>query len=57
MISLLCYWWILLWNIENVDKVLFAIFSTFEIAAELMFLIPFICVYLPDWIREHRRDK
>lgn len=42
MISLLCYWWILLWNVENVNKEMFAAFSTFEIAGELLFIIPFV---------------
>ncbi len=57
MIALLCYFWILMWNIENLDKGVFAFLSTSELACELVMLITFICVYLPDWIREHRRLK
>lgn len=57
MISLICYFWILMWNIEKVGKEAFVFMSTFELAFELIVLIVSICVYLPDWIREHRRNN
>ena len=57
MISLICYFWILMWNIENVGKEGFAFMSTFELAFELIMLIVFGCPYLIDWIREHRRKN
>ncbi len=41
MITLLCYWWILLWNIE-VKKEVFAGMSTFEIAIELTLFFAFL---------------
>ena len=46
-----------MWNIENVSKDGFAFASTFELAFELIMLISFTCVYLPDWIREHRKNN
>lgn len=38
MIALLCYLWILMWNVE-IDKSIFAFASTFELAIELYMII------------------
>ena len=42
MISLLCYWWMLLWDV-NVTREVFALLSTLELACELVVLIP-LCI-------------
>ena len=57
MIALLCYFWFLMWGIENTDKTFFAVLSTFELAIELFFIIPAAFVYIPDWISNLRRKK
>ena len=53
MISLLCYWWILLWDV-NVNRELFALFSTLEVACELVFLVLFCAVEISDFISERK---
>lgn len=57
MIALLCYFWFLMWGIENTDKTVFAVLSTFELAIELLFIIPVALVYIPDWISNLRRKN
>lgn len=57
MIALLCYFWFLMWGIENTDKTLFAVFSTVEFAFEMFFIIPVAFICIPDWISNLRRKK
>lgn len=56
MISLLCYWWILLWDV-NVNREAFAVLSTLELAAELVFLVLFCATAIPDFIIERKRKQ
>lgn len=56
MITALCYFWYLLWNVEGVDKTSFAALSTFEIGIEIFFLIPAVLFVLDDWL-SRRRSK
>ena len=56
MISLLCYWWILLWDV-NVNKGLFALLSTLELACELVFLVPFCIGGIYFYISERKRKQ
>lgn len=54
MISLLCYWWVLLWDV-NVDKKLFALFSTLELACELAVLVTLCIRGIYFYISERKR--
>ena len=56
MISLLCYWWMLLWDV-NVNRELFALLSTLELACELVFLVPFCATEIYDFISERKRKN
>ena len=56
MISLLCYWWMLLWDV-NVNKEVFALLSTLELACELVFLVLFCAAAIPDFIIERKRKQ
>ena len=54
MVALLCYWWVLLWNV-NIDKAVFACLSTIEMAFELFFLIPLCVVGILAFISERMK--
>lgn len=54
MITALCYFWYLLWNIEGVDKTSFAVLSTFEIGAEIFLLIPAVLFVWDEWLSRRR---
>ena len=56
MISLLCYWWILLWDV-NVNKEAFAVMSTLELAIELVVLVPFCIGGIYFYISERKRKN
>ena len=56
MISLLCYWWMLLWDV-NVTRELFALFSTLELACELVVLIPLCIGGIYSYISERKGLK
>lgn len=56
MIVLLCYWWVLLWNVDT-NKGVFAVLSTVELAGELCFLIPFCIVGILVFIKERKRKQ
>ena len=55
MITVICYWFWTLWDVEvenaNVVKGMFATFSVFELAAELIVL----CVFIGDVINFIRK--
>lgn len=53
MISLLCYWWMLLWDV-NVNREVFALLSTLELACELVFLVIFCATEIYDFISERK---
>ena len=56
MIALLCYWWILLWDV-NVNREVFALLSTLELACELAFLVPFCVGGIYSYISERKRKQ
>ena len=56
MISLLCYWWMLLWDV-NVTREVFALLSTLELACELGALIPLCIGGIYSDISERKRKK
>ena len=56
MISLLCYWWVLLWDV-NVNRELFALFSTLVLACELGALIPLCIGGIYFYISERKELK
>ena len=55
MIVLICYLYILLWDVD-VHKEVFALLSTFELAGELIFLL-FMSPIIVGWIIDNKRSK
>lgn len=55
MITLVCYFYILLWGV-SVNKEGFALLSTFELAGELIFLL-FMSPIIVGWIVDNKRSK
>lgn len=50
MITALCYFWYLLWNVEEGNRAFFAGLSTIEIGVELFFFIPTVFIFLVEWL-------